>query len=134
MALMSPVTYAADVDRHSEAFGEAVGGAFRRVSAERGSEVAAPGQGSPPRRAPVVPPAADPARRRPRRPGRCGDGRRARAGGAAFAIAVAVILGIAPWAAIIDEQERPRRRWHGSVTHQPLGVVVPLAEHDQLGG
>ena len=27
-----------------------------------------------------------------------------------FVVAVAVILGIAPWAAIIDEQERPRRR------------------------
>jgi len=27
-----------------------------------------------------------------------------------FVLAVAVILGIAPWAAIIDEQERPRRR------------------------
>jgi hypothetical protein len=31
-------------------------------------------------------------------------------GAPAFVIAVAVILGIAPWAAIIDEQERPRRR------------------------
>jgi hypothetical protein len=31
-------------------------------------------------------------------------------GAPAFVVAVAVILGIAPWAAIIDEQERPRRR------------------------
>jgi hypothetical protein len=30
-------------------------------------------------------------------------------GAPAFVIAVAVILGIAPWAAIIDEQERPPR-------------------------
>ena len=31
-------------------------------------------------------------------------------GAPGFVIAVAVILGLAPWAAIIDEQERPRRR------------------------
>lgn len=30
-------------------------------------------------------------------------------GAPGFVIAVAVILGLAPWAAIIDEQERPRR-------------------------
>jgi hypothetical protein len=31
-------------------------------------------------------------------------------GAPGFVILVAVILGLAPWAAIIDEQERPRRR------------------------
>jgi hypothetical protein len=31
-------------------------------------------------------------------------------GAPVFVLAVAVILGIAPWAAIIDEQERPRGR------------------------
>ncbi len=30
-------------------------------------------------------------------------------GAPGFVILVAVILGLAPWAAIIDEQERPRR-------------------------
>jgi hypothetical protein len=30
-------------------------------------------------------------------------------GAPVFVVAVAVILAIAPWAAIIDEQERPRR-------------------------
>lgn len=31
-------------------------------------------------------------------------------GAPGFVVAVALILGLAPWAAIIDEQERPRRR------------------------
>ena len=31
-------------------------------------------------------------------------------GAPGFVILVAVILGLAPWAAIIDEQERPRRK------------------------
>jgi len=31
-------------------------------------------------------------------------------GAPGFVMVVAVILGLAPWAAIIDEQERPRRR------------------------
>ena len=30
-------------------------------------------------------------------------------GAPGFVIAIAVILGLAPWAAIIDDQERPRR-------------------------
>jgi hypothetical protein len=80
------------------------------MSVERGPEVATPGPSSPPpprpwyRRPPIVLAVAL-------------DGLVAvgaagalAIGAPPFVIVVAVILGIAPWAAIIDEQERPRRR------------------------
>ena len=80
------------------------------MSAERGSEVAAPGQGSPPpprpwyRRPPILLAVALDVLVA------VGTAGALALGAPPFVIAVAVILGIAPWAAIIDEQERPRRR------------------------
>ena len=82
------------------------------MSAGRGPEVAAPGSGSP-----LPPRPSSPWYRRPPillavgldvlvAVGTVGA---LALGAPPFVIAVAVILGIAPWAAIIDEQERPRR-------------------------
>jgi hypothetical protein len=80
------------------------------MSAGRGPDIAAPASGSPP-----------PPRPWYRRPPillavgldvlvAMGAAGALALGAPMFVLVVAVILGIAPWAAIIDEQERPRRR------------------------